>query len=166
MIFCLKKIKGSVNAPTVKYFEEGTNSKYMTTVSFCKYRTRGIRLDRFLFLNSDYHSAAMRSGCAAPFCRRRESQKSRSVIRGLKAGNSVLIITPGCSRDTVCLLNLSYILCTSLHRSLSAIASARRRYVSQRRYCCHRGTYRRYVFVCLPRTYVMRLIYCSRSRTQ
>ena len=67
----------------------------MTTVSFCKYRTRGIRLDRFLFLNSDYHSAAMRSSCAAPFCRRRESQKSRSVIRGLKAGNSVLIITPG-----------------------------------------------------------------------
>ena len=31
-----------------------------------------------------------------------ESQKSRSVIRGLKAGNSVLIITPGlCAAPTV-----------------------------------------------------------------
>ena len=132
----------------MKYFEEGTNSKYMTTVSFCKYRTRGIRLDRFLFLNSDYHSAAMRSGCAAPFCRRRESQKSRSVIRGLKAGNSVLIITPGCSRDTVCLLNLSYILCTSLHRSLSAIASARRGGITYRSGCAAAAAHIGATFLC------------------
>ena len=134
LISIQKKMEGSENALEVKYFEEGTNSKYMTTVSFCKYRTRGIRLDRFLFLNSNtaLTTTLCRRRGALPQIhggatrRRQESQKSRSVIRGLKAGNSVLIITPGCSRDTVCLLNLSYILCTSLHRSLSAIASAQR----------------------------------------
>ena len=51
LISIQKKMEGSENALEVKYFEEGTNSKYMTTVSFCKYRTRSIRLDRFLFLD-------------------------------------------------------------------------------------------------------------------
>ena len=51
----------------------------------------------------------------------KQSQKSRSVIRGLKAGNSVLIITPGVPCVIVAALAVPMVLVLLYYQNMSCV---------------------------------------------